>query len=236
MAKTTLVMIPALCCDDALYAQTAQALADLADIKIIIPAKPSFAECGADILAAMPGRFVVLGTSFGGRTALELALAAPDRIAGLCVIGAGAGAVADPAGGQARGALLRSGRAGEVHAAFAKIIAHLPGPRGPAVRDAFLAMARRSDPARLALQNDALLGRVDRWAELARIACPALMLWGRHDQFSPAADGLRMASLISNARYVEIPDCGHLPTLEAPDETADAIRHWLLDTLRPIQT
>jgi pimeloyl-ACP methyl ester carboxylesterase len=38
-----------------------------------------------------------------------------------------------------------------------------------------------------------------------------------------------MAGLIPNARYVEIADCGHLPTLEAPEEVIDAARHWLCD-------
>jgi pimeloyl-ACP methyl ester carboxylesterase len=53
------------------------------------------------------------------------------------------------------------------------------------------------------------------------------MLWGSEDQFSPPRDGLAMAAAIPNARFVEVRDCGHLPTLEAPGETLDAGRHWL---------
>jgi pimeloyl-ACP methyl ester carboxylesterase len=227
--KPVLVMIPALCCDEALYAGAAEALGDLVEPRVIIPAAASFADCSAQVLALCDGPFIVLGTSFGGHIARELALAAPGRILGLCIIGAGAGAVADPAGGRARGERLRGGREEEVYQSFAAIISHLPGPRGLEARDAFLAMARRGDPLRVALQNDALLGRVDRWGDLARIACPSLMLWGRHDQFSAAPDGLRIASLIPGARYAEIADCGHLPTLEAPEEAYWAIRHWLLD-------
>jgi pimeloyl-ACP methyl ester carboxylesterase len=90
-------------------------------------------------------------------------------------------------------------------------------------------MARRSDPLKVALQADALATRPDRWNDLGRIACPTLLLWGVHDQFAAAADGLRMAGLIPNARYVEIADCGHLPSLEAPAEVIDAARHWLSD-------
>lgn len=227
--KPVLVMVPALCCDEGLYRDVAAGLGDLVDVVIIAPAAPSFAACGAQILARAPERFILLGTSFGGRVALELALAAPERVIGLCVIGAGAGAVADPAGGRARGEALRGGREEEIYQAFAKIITHLPAPRGAAARDAFLAMARRADPLRVALQNDALLGRVDRWGDLPRIACPSLMLWGRHDQFSPAADGVRMAGLMPKARFAEIADCGHLPTLEAPEACVATLRHWLLD-------
>jgi pimeloyl-ACP methyl ester carboxylesterase len=35
---------------------------------------------------------------------------------------------------------------------------------------------------------------------------------------------------LPHARFAEIPDCGHFPPLEAPDETADTIRNWLADT------
>jgi pimeloyl-ACP methyl ester carboxylesterase len=50
-----------------------------------------------------------------------------------------------------------------------------------------------------------------------------------HDQFAAAADGLRMAGLMPNARYLEIADCGHLPSLEAPAEVIAAARRWLRD-------
>jgi pimeloyl-ACP methyl ester carboxylesterase len=78
-------------------------------------------------------------------------------------------------------------------------------------------------------QAEALARRGDLWPRLTEITCPALMLWGVHDQFSPAADGLRMSAAIGNGRYVELAACGHFPTLEYPDETAAAIDHWMED-------
>ena len=81
----------------------------------------------------------------------------------------------------------------------------------------------------MARQSDALAKRLDLWPRMDEISCPALMLWGRHDQFSPAAEGLRLSSAVGQGRYVELADCGHFPSLEYPDETADAINHWLAD-------
>jgi pimeloyl-ACP methyl ester carboxylesterase len=78
-------------------------------------------------------------------------------------------------------------------------------------------------------QSDALAQRADLRARLGELACPALMLWGAFDKFSPAADGLKMAAAMENGRYVEIAGCGHLPTLEYPEETASAIDHWMED-------
>lgn len=225
----TLIMIPALCCDEGLYDGITARFADVVSPRIIIPYESTLTACAQKVLRDVDGDFIVMGTSFGGHVAREIAFMAPERVKGLWIIGAGAGAVANPEAGLERSAKLRDGRAEEVYRQFAQTITHLPGEYGQAAADRFLAMARRADPRKVALQSDALAVRADRWADLPRIGCPSLLMWGVHDQFSPAADGLRMAGLIPHARYVEIAECGHLPTLETPEEVVEAARHWLAD-------
>lgn len=225
----TLVMIPALCCDEGLYEGVTAPLSDLVSVRIIIPYEATLRACANKVLNEVDGDFIVMGTSFGGHVAREVALAAPARVKGLWIIGAGAGAVANRQAGLERSAKLRDGRAEEVYQQFYQTVTHLPGERGQWAADHFLAMARRSDPLKVALQADALATRPDRWNDLGQIACPTLLLWGVHDQFAPAADALRMAGLIPHARYVEIAQCGHLPSLEAPDEFVTAAQHWLAD-------
>ena len=56
---------------------------------------------------------------------------------------------------------------------------------------------------------------------------PALLLWGRHDTFAPPERAAAIASRLSSARLEVLEDCGHLPTLEAPDATTRAVRTWL---------
>jgi pimeloyl-ACP methyl ester carboxylesterase len=226
-----MVLIPALGCDQDLYQPCVALLEARIAPSIIAVSETTLSACVADVLRRSPDEFIVLGTSFGGRVALEVALAAPQRVKGLVVIGSGAGPVADPAAGLRRSARLRAGELEQVAAEMGAIISHLPGPNGPATRNAFIAMMRKQGPEFIARQSDALAQRGDLWPSLAAIECPALMLWGRDDQFSPAADGLRMASLMPLGRYVELADCGHFPTLEYPDETAAALLHWLGDTL-----
>jgi pimeloyl-ACP methyl ester carboxylesterase len=226
----TLVMIPALCCDDELYAEVAEGLRDLVSIRTVNPAAPTLDKCARQVLDAVDDDFIVMGTSFGGHVARETALAAPHRVKGLWIVGAGAGGVANPAMGVERITKLRDGRHDEIYRGFAETITHLAGPRGKEAAAEFYAMARRCDPSEVALRAEALNARQDRWNDLHNIACPALLMWGKHDQFSAAADGLRMAGLIPNSRYVEIADCGHQPSLEAPDEVIDAARHWLKDS------
>ncbi len=224
---TNLVMIPAFGCDERLYAAIAPLLPSNVLSASLIADEDNFAGCVAQVLAQAPESFVILGTSFGGRVALETALAAPQRVKGLVVIGSSAGPVADPRAGLRRSERLRAGEARQVAAEMGEMIAHLDGPNGPAARDAFVGMCEDVGPGRMTRQSDALARRTDLWPRLAEITCPALMLWGVHDKFAPAADGMRMAAAMPRGSYVELADCGHFPTLEYPAETAAAIHHWM---------
>jgi pimeloyl-ACP methyl ester carboxylesterase len=223
--RKTLVMIPAFGCDGGLYAEVVAGL----DVEIVthIAGEDSFEGMVKALLAKAPEEFIVLGTSMGGRLALEVALAAPDRVEGLVVIGAGAGGVADPAAGLRRSARLRGGEMEDVLSEMGDMVAHLPGPRGGATRQAFIEMGRKMGADVMAQQSDALAKRVDRWERLAEIKCPTLCLWGEHDQFSPAADGRRLAEAVDWGVYVELPGCGHFPTLEFPVEATAILRDWL---------
>lgn len=224
--RKTLVMIPAFGCGREMYDEVAAALGHDMKIFIHVAEQDRFDAMVDGLLHAVPGHFSVLGTSMGGRLALEVVLAAPDRVEGLVVIGASAGAVADPAAGLRRSARLRGGDMEGVLAEMGAMISHLPGPRGPSTRDAFMAMGRMMGAEAMARQSDALAHRTDRWSRVADITCPTLCLWGAEDKFTPTSEGRRLAAAVQRGRYVELPDCGHFPTLEYPVQTADILKTW----------
>ncbi len=224
-----LVMIPAMGCDGRLYAGIAELLAAYVTPHVIVVDGNDLAECVFEVLRQAPDKFIILGTSFGGTVALEVALAASDRVEGLVVIGAGAGPAANPAAGLNRAERLRGGVFETVVTEMADMVSHLPGPHGATTRELFTSMARDGGGQLMARQSTALARRSDLWPRLGEILVPSLMLWGREDQFSPAADGLKLSTAIANARYAEISECGHFPSLEAPEETADILLHWLQD-------
>jgi pimeloyl-ACP methyl ester carboxylesterase len=225
----TLVMIPAFGCDGTMYADVIEALPPGFKVLLHVAVRDSFAAMVEDVLAKAPEDFIILGTSMGGRLALEVTLAAPERVEGLVIIGAGAGPTADPASGLKRSARLRSGEMEGVLAEMGAMIAHAPGPNGPATREAFMAMGHKTGAKVMARQSDALAAREDRWPELEEIECPVLCLWGEDDQFSPAADGLRLAEAVVEGCFVALPECGHFPTMEYPEDTSRLINDWLED-------
>lgn len=76
----------------------------------------------------------------------------------------------------------------------------------------------------------ALLGmaeRPDMTSALAQIHVPTLLLCGAHDVISPPAEMRSVAAAIPNARFVEIPDAGHMAPLEQPLVVNQAIRSLL---------
>jgi pimeloyl-ACP methyl ester carboxylesterase len=226
MKKPYLVMIPALACDSRLYAPIAKTLADVATVNSPVIVKPTLAEGVAAILEDAPETFIVAGTSYGGRLAIETALVAPERILGLWVMGASPGKSSDKGTLIARSDALRSGKAAEVLDQMADKIVSPAGSKAAATRKQFLDMASAMPPLDIAIQNDALIGREDRWSELERLNCPSLWLWGEHDEFSPLADG-RRASEFAKGVFHSISNCGHLPAMEKPSETAAAGRDLL---------
>ena len=232
LSMLTLIQIPALGCDAGLYAPFNAALG--VQGKTIVAVANRMAGCVEQVLASAPRDFILMGTSFGGRVAMETALAAPARVKGLILIGAGPGPVVDQAAGLKRSARVRGAEFEEVLQEMGDIISHLPGPRGPQTMEAFRAMSRKLGPENFALQSDALAYRTDLWPRMGEIKCPVLCLWGDHDQYTSAEVGQKISVAVPHGQCVILPACGHFPILEYPAEAARVVREWLRNVSLPL--
>lgn len=95
--RPTLILLPAMPCGPEFYEIYVGALTDLADCRVMVEDAPSLVESADRILAAAPPRFLLAGTAYGIPLALKVALAAPERIAGLWLMNCSPGAHANPA-------------------------------------------------------------------------------------------------------------------------------------------
>jgi 2-succinyl-6-hydroxy-2,4-cyclohexadiene-1-carboxylate synthase len=179
----------------------------------------------ADIAALPAPRFTLAGYSLGGRLALLFALAHPDRVERLVLIGATAG-LADPAERAARRAAdeeLAVALERDGIEAFAARWAAAPLWAGqPAdVAARAQAMRRAQDPAGLAasLRGTGTGAMTPVWDRLGELPMPVTYAAGERDaRFAALAE--RMAAATPGAQAVVIPGAGHAAPLEAPAAVA----------------
>lgn len=164
----------------------------------------------------------VVGASFGGWIAAELAIAAPHRIGSLVLLSpAGLRLPEHPVTD-----LFRLTPEQLVRTLFhdpAKAAGMFPAE--PDI-DAILA-AYRDQTALARFSWTPFLCNPKLERRLHRIAAPTRVVWPRNDQVIPIAHGHRYAERIPGAELVTIPDCGHAMYFERPDEFAAVTRDFL---------
>lgn len=214
------VFIPALLCDDALYREVITELGDLIAAQVMLSPLTVMADSVADVLSRAPERFVLVGTSYGGSLAMAVAIAAPERIMGLWLMGC------DP--GPLDVAELAAGLAATPDAVIDMLAGIIVEQDDTASVAEFRAMAGRVGGPAGAAEATALTTRGDLTPKLGRLTMPALVLWGENDVPVPVAIGRALADALPDAEFAAIAGCGHLPTLERPSQSA-ALFVGLLD-------
>lgn len=187
-------------------------------------------------------RAAVAGNSYGGLVALRLALVAPARVSALALIdSAGLGgaivplasALALPGYGEAAGAWARTPLGAAQRAWLRATLLFARPSRVPVAwiaEQERLAVRPGFAVATLAALR-AVVGPVGQrevlLAQLPRLAMPTLVLWGANDLVFPAWQAYAARAWLPRGELAVIPDCGHLPHVERPAETAAALARFL---------
>lgn len=215
------IFIPALLCDEAMYREVIVTLGNAVDATVMISPMPRLEDSVADILARAPATFVLAGTSYGGNLAIELALAAPERVTALWLMGC------DPRAPQPGGPDLAGGLEAAPDAVIDKLSGVVVNKEATAAAATFKAMAHRLGGAAGAAQARAVASRREATSRLARLKMPTLVLWGQDDAPIPVSIGRALAAGLPDARFHAVANCGHLPTLEKPVESAARFGEFL---------
>jgi pimeloyl-ACP methyl ester carboxylesterase len=182
-----------------------------------------------DLLDALGiARWALIGASGGGKVALAVASRWPgrvNRLALLCTALAGHQPGAElRAFGEREDALLE---AGDIAAAVELNVGTWLGPDADeATREKVRRMQRRAFEVQLAATEDFAPIRVE--TDLAAVTAPSLLISGAHDLEDFRQIAVWLAGQLPQARHLELPWAGHLPSLERPD----AINPILVDFLR----
>ncbi len=170
-------------------------------------------------------RCAIVGLSMGGMWGAELALMAPDRVSALVLMGTSL--AAEPANTRVSyfamlDAIEQYGAVPEpvIVAAVPLFFSATVGSRHPELLGLLAARLRAWDPARLVDSvvplGRMIFGRRNALDELSALAMPALIATGADDSARSPAEGHAMAERIG-CEFVEIPQAGHIASLEAPE-------------------
>lgn len=181
-----------------------------------------------DIEAISPDRFTLVGYSMGGRIALHAALAMPNRIERLIMIGASPG-IADAAEREQRRRGDEDLADGIERSTVAEFAARWEAIRVLAGQPQEVLAAVRSDrlsntPVGLARAMRGLgTGALpSAWVRLGELEMPVTLVVGERDEkFRSVAD--QMAERMQTARVEIVPGAGHAVHLEAPMRIAEVI-------------
>ena len=197
--------------------------------------EPSLDRVVDDLAALLDGkgidRVVLGGCSMGGYVAMAFLRRHADRAIGLVLSDTRAGPD-DEAGAANReriAQLVLDDPSSPVllDEVLPKLVGTTTNESRPLIFGRVRALVRAAPPAAVAWAQRAMAARPDSADILHNYDKPALVVVGEEDVLSPPAAAEEMAGLLPNATLVRVPQAGHLPAVETPDEFNAALIEFL---------
>jgi pimeloyl-ACP methyl ester carboxylesterase len=224
------VLVPGLNCSARLYAEQIPGLWCHGPVQVADHTRDDAMDAIAErILATAPPRFALAGLSMGGYIALAITRRAPQRVARLALLDTAARPETpeQTARRKPQMALAESGRFDEVPALQFPLLVHRDRHGDQALMQRVRMMAEETGAEAFLRQQRAIIARADARPFLPAIGCPTMVLVGDGDALTPPPLAQEIAAAIPGARLVVVPACGHLSTMEQPEEVNRALGEWL---------
>jgi len=188
---------------------------------------------GGRLIADQGGEATYLGYSMGGRYLLHLALANPELVRGLVLLGATAG-IDEPADRAARReADARTAARLRELGLLAFLREWIAQPMFAGIPEERQYLLERMENTVDGLESSLLqagTGSQDpSWDRLHRLAMPVLVVAGEQDEKFRALGRRLQASIGDNATFATVPGTGHAAHLEQPEAFLAVLRPWLAE-------
>lgn len=212
----------------------------LEDFKVLLPTHPGFdgterpswitsmkdlANCYLALIGELGLQdVVVVGNSVGGWIAAEMVASQPLSFAGIILVNAVGLEPTDVSGPIANPRSLPPGEL--VKLSFSD------SAKAPPFTPEVATQLQANQQVLMAYAGQPYMHDPELADRLSRITTPALVLWGSSDRVVTPEYGREYARRIPGARFEVIREAGHLPQIEQPEATAQAIRTFCNSTLR----
>lgn len=221
------VFLPGLLCDGRLFAHQIAAVEGLGGrCQVGVTTEDSHVrDIAARVLGAAPPRFTLVGLSMGGYVAFEVLRQAADRVAGVMLYDTQA-RPDSPEQLRKRAALIDISKRGQFKGVTPRLLPMLIHPErmdDAALTGTIVAMAETVGQPAFVRQQTAIMERPDSRPDLARLRMPVQVAVGQQDALTPPEMAQEIASGIAGARLTVLPHCGHVSTLEKPQETTELL-------------
>jgi len=228
-----LLLVPGLTCSARLWGPQIEALWRFGPVMVADHRRDDSVEAIARrILQDAPPRFALAGLSMGGYIAFAMLRQAPERIVKLALLDTSArpDMPEQTAGREIQIAMAQSGRFAELPEQSIERYLHPDHQSDPVLTGLVRRMAEDTGSEAFVRQMRAIMGRPDSRPLLGAIRCPTLVLVGDGDVATPPEVAREIAAGIAGSTLVVVPQCGHLSTLERPQEVNAALSDWLENT------
>lgn len=180
-------------------------------------------------------RAVLVGNSFGGQLAWEMALAQPQRVQQLVLI--------DAAGYPRQSTSVPLGFKLATIPALAPLMANVlprrliesstrnvygdPDKVTPTLVDRYYELTLPAGNREALRERFKQVPALDHQARIAAIQIPTLIIWGGRDQLIPPVNAHRFKADIANSQLAIFDDLGHVPQEESPGRVAETVQAFL---------
>lgn len=228
--STDLLLIPGMMCDARMWQAQIDALSNQIRIHPCEMVGDSVKKIAEQILASAPDSFALAGLSMGAIVSFEIWRQAPKRVERMALMDTNFRA------DTAERKQLRNRQIEQVAAGGLEEILR------DELKPNYLAQLHRNDMELLDRvlemgmslgeqaffeQSVALRDRPDSSATLASIDCPVVTICGDEDQLCPVSLHREMTEKIGGAELHIVDHCGHLSTMEQPQEVNKILVDWL---------
>jgi len=229
MKKPTLILLPALMCDDNLFKDQTAKLSEFCNVVIPVLKDYNNIKDAADyVLSIAPREFFLAGISMGGYIAMEMVTIAASRIKKLCLMATKIEEDTEKQKAIRLAGIKQVELSKEVTATKSYLATMLHNKKDDeALYETIQNMNKNLGADSYINQQNIILSRKSLKGKLKHFLNQTLIIAGINDTVTPLSLLEDISKEIPNNTLVSLANCGHLIPLDQPEATAALLEYFV---------